>query len=310
MNSFINLIGNQLVLLIPILLAVAILTLLERKVLGYMQFRKGPNVVGARGILQPFADGMKLFMKESIKPSFSASFLFLLCPPLFFNLAIVLWVVVPMNSSLLNINLSLLFILAISSLSIYGILWAGWASNSKYALLGAVRAGAQVISYEVSLLLILFPLVLASGGWALSDFQGVPLVLLCLPLFLMWFITTLAETNRTPFDLAEGESELVSGYNVEYSGAPFALFFIGEYANIIIINVVTSILFFNWNLLILIGASLSLVFTFLWIRASLPRFRFDQLMDITWKGFLPLSMGLLLWFFFNFAIFNLSSPFY
>nr|YP_009700156.1 NADH dehydrogenase subunit 1 [Ophiura sarsii]QEP94708.1 NADH dehydrogenase subunit 1 [Ophiura sarsii]QHT54205.1 NADH dehydrogenase subunit 1 [Ophiura sarsii]QYF07891.1 NADH dehydrogenase subunit 1 [Ophiura sarsii] len=311
------LILNLILFIIPVLVAVALLTLLERKTLGYMQFRKGPNLVGPLGLLQPFADGMKLFIKENFKPSNSTPLLFAVAPPLFFFLSILIWSVAPIYSSALNFTLSLLFIITFSSLSVYAILGAGWASNSKYALLGALRAVAQTISYEVSFGLILLPLVLFVGGWNLLSFSyaqelGIWILIPCFPLFIMWFISSLAETNRTPFDLAEGESELVSGYNVEYAGAPFALFFIGEYANIIFINLLTVVLFLGTitHNMVLVSffftttKVLFLVFVFLWIRASFPRIRYDQLMGLMWKAFLPMTISLLVFYFLIIILFN------
>nr|YP_009730151.1 NADH dehydrogenase subunit 1 [Ophiomastix mixta]QHT54194.1 NADH dehydrogenase subunit 1 [Ophiomastix mixta] len=306
--------------LVPVLLAVALLTLLERKVLGYMQFRKGPNLVGPLGILQPIADGMKLFIKENVKPSTASPFLYYLAPPVFFFLAFLLWGVVPLGFSILNVSLSLLFVIALSSLSVYGVLSAGWASNSKYAVLGALRAVAQSISYEVSFALILLSMVCFVGGWGLPLFFSAQSFSFCLvipffPLFFLWYISSLAETNRAPFDLVEGESELVSGYNVEYAGAPFALFFIGEYANIILMNVITSILFFGgfmeWGLsfwiIILSVIVMFFVFSFLWVRASFPRIRYDQLMMVMWKGFLPLSLSFL-YFYLVFLVVLVGTP--
>nr|YP_009545854.1 NADH dehydrogenase subunit 1 [Ophionotus victoriae]AYO99646.1 NADH dehydrogenase subunit 1 [Ophionotus victoriae] len=323
--NVIILILNLILFIIPVLVAVALLTLLERKTLGYMQFRKGPNLVGPLGLLQPFADGLKLFIKENFMPSSSNPLFFILAPPLFFFLAILLWSVASVNSSGVNITLSLLFIITFSSLSVYAILGAGWASNSKYALLGALRAVAQAISYEVSFGLILLPLIFIVGGWSLFSFSstqnlGVWLLLPCFPLFVMWFISTLAETNRTPFDLAEGESELVSGYNVEYAGAPFALFFIGEYANIIFINLITTLLFLGTfseptnlvaiNIIFIVSKTMILVFSFLWIRASFPRIRYDQLMNLMWKSFLPLSISLLILYFILIISFLAIPPHY
>nr|AYW52644.1 NADH dehydrogenase subunit 1 [Astrohamma tuberculatum] len=312
LNDFFSLL-NLIILIVPVLLSVALLTLLERKVLGFIQFRKGPNLVGPYGILQPFSDGLKLFVKENFSPSSSSTFLYFFSPILFLFISLFLWGVIPLYKSGLNFCLSLLFIITISSLSVYGILGAGWSSNSKYSLLGSVRAVAQVISYEVSFGLILIPLVILVGGWGLSSFLsfqslGVWIFFPCFPLFLMWYISSLAETNRTPFDLSEGESELVSGYNVEYSGAPFAFFFIGEYANIIFINIISVLLFFGpicffsgnifWIIFFLILKSLFFIFSFLWVRSSFPRVRYDQLMMIMWKNFLPLSISFLIFYFF------------
>lgn len=310
--NFLNSLGlvvNFLGVIVPILLAVALLTLLERKVIGYMQLRKGPNLVGPLGVLQPIADGLKLFIKENLTPASSSPLLFFLAPGRFFLFAVLLWVRIPVVFSGVKLSLSLLFILAVSRLSAYSILVAGWASNSKYALIGALRGAAQTVSYEVRFGLIILPLVLLVGSWSLYFFSRsqsfVLLLLPCFPLFIMWYISTLAETSRAPFDLPEGESELVSGYNVEYAGAPFALFFIGEYANIILMNLLSCVLFlgggapfsfFLGQVLIVVIKTCLLVFSFLWVRSSFPRVRYDQLMMLMWKGFLPLSVSLLFFF--------------
>nr|BCG05751.1 NADH dehydrogenase subunit 1 [Glandirana rugosa] len=295
----------------PVLLAVAFLTLVERKVLGYMQHRKGPNIVGPSGLLQPIADGVKLFIKEPIRPSTSSQILFILAPTLALTLAMTVWAPFPLPIPYSDLNLSILFILAVSSLTVYTILGSGWASNSKYALIGALRAVAQTISYEVTLALIILCTIFMAGGFTLSAFnlsqQYTWFIVPLWPLAFMWFISTLAETNRAPFDLTEGESELVSGFNVEYAGGPFALFFLAEYANILMMNTITTIIFLGSLLpslplsttLLMIKASIfSLLF--LWIRASYPRFRYDQLMHLVWKNFLPLTLAL--------VIFHISMP--
>nr|ANH55782.1 NADH dehydrogenase subunit 1 [Grandisonia larvata] len=294
---------NPLLLIIPILLAVAFLTLAERKVLGYMQLRKGPNIIGPMGILQPIADGLKLFIKEPIRPSTSSQIMFMLTPMMALTLSLTLWTPIPMPTPILNMNLSILFILALSSLAVYSILGSGWASNSKYALIGALRAVAQTISYEVTLGLILLCTILLSGGFTLYNFMFTQELIWLLfpawPMAMMWYISTLAETNRAPFDLTEGESELVSGFNVEYAGGPFALFFLAEYSNILMMNTLSTILFLSpslnltypeWTTTNLMFKTMALSTLFLWIRASYPRFRYDQLMHLVWKNFLPLVL--------------------
>nr|ADI87828.1 NADH dehydrogenase 1 [Otonycteris leucophaea]ADI87829.1 NADH dehydrogenase 1 [Otonycteris leucophaea] len=299
---------NLLTTIIPVLLAVAFLTLLERKMLGYMQLRKGPNIVGPCGLLQPIADAVKLFTKEPLQPLTSSTTLFIIAPTLALTLAITMWIPLPLPHPLINMHLSILFMLALSSLAVYTILWSGWASNSKYALIGALRAVAQTISYEVTLALIILSILLMNGSFTLSTLittqEHIWLMFPSWPLTMMWFISTLAETNRAPFDLTEGESELVSGFNVEYAGGPFALFFLAEYANIIMMNTLTTIMFFgaHKNLLLpelfttnMMTKTLLLTMMFLWIRASYPRFRYDQLMHLLWKNFLPLTLVMCLW---------------
>nr|YP_010710671.1 NADH dehydrogenase subunit 1 [Elassoma alabamae]WCZ71035.1 NADH dehydrogenase subunit 1 [Elassoma alabamae] len=299
---------NPLTFIIPILLAVAFLTLVERKILGYMQLRKGPNIVGPYGLLQPIADGLKLFIKEPIRPSTSTPFLFIFTPMFALTLALMLWTPMPLPYPMADLNLSILFILALSSLAVYSILGSGWASNSKYALIGALRAVAQTISYEVSLGLILLSSIILTGGFTLQTFnlaqEAIWLIIPTWPLAAMWYISTLAETNRAPFDLTEGESELVSGFNVEYAGGPFALFFLAEYANILMMNTLSTVLFLGAShfpgipeltTINMMTKAAILSMLFVWVRASYPRFRYDQLMHLIWKNFLPLALALILW---------------
>nr|YP_010485987.1 NADH dehydrogenase subunit 1 [Tropidophorus hainanus]UVW82159.1 NADH dehydrogenase subunit 1 [Tropidophorus hainanus] len=297
---------NPLLFIIPILIAVAFLTLLERKILGYMQLRKGPNIVGPYGLLQPIADGVKLFTKEPIRPSPSSPTLFILTPTLALFLALLIWAPMPMPAPMTDLNLGLLFMLALSSMAVYSILWSGWSSNSKYPLIGALRAVAQTISYEVTLGVILLTVVILAGGFTmqtLSTTQSHHWLLTCTwPLAMMWLISTLAETNRAPFDLTEGESELVSGFNVEYAAGPFALFFLAEYTNIMMMNTLTCLLFLNpgdthpdmYPTNLMLKTTMLTIF-FLWTRASYPRFRYDQLMHLLWKNFLPITLAMFMW---------------
>jgi len=295
---------SYLVTYVCILLAVAFFTLLERKGLSYIQIRKGPNKVGIAGLPQPLADAAKLLTKEIAKPT-SANFLpYFLAPVFRFILALLLWELYPSNVSINYFKWGLLFFLCVSRLNVYGTLLAGWASNSKYALLGRLRAIAQTISYEVSMaLILLFPLILV----ATFDFNVLIesqvaswLCFLLLPVSFIWFVTCIAETNRAPFDFAEGESELVSGFNIEYGAAGFALIFLAEYANILVIRLFTAIIFFGGNMLIIdleiiiIIKVLFFAFLFIWVRGSYPRFRYDLLISLTWKGFLPAALSVLL----------------
>ncbi len=294
----------------PVMLSVAYLTLFERKVIGAMQLRKGPNVVGPFGLLQPIADGVKLFLKETIIPTGSNRGVFIAAPMITFILALVAWSVIPFDQGMVlaNINVGILYLFAISSLGVYGILMAGWASNSKYAFLGAMRSAAQMVSYEVSMGLIIITVLLCAGSLNLSAIveaqRGMWFVIPLFPMAVIFFISTLAETNRHPFDLPEAEAELVAGYNVEYSAMTFALFFLGEYANMILMSAMTSVLFlggwlppmdiapFNWipGPIWLAIKIVFCLFIFVWVRATFPRYRYDQLMRLGWKVFLPLSL--------------------
>uniref|UniRef100_UPI00315D2F1E NADH dehydrogenase subunit 1 n=1 Tax=Millerichthys robustus TaxID=2588674 RepID=UPI00315D2F1E len=297
---------NPLILVLSITLALAFLTLVERKVIGSMQLRKGPNIAHSYGLFQPIADGLKLFTKEPVRPLTTSPLLFIFAPFLAFTLALMLWTLMPMPFPLVDLTLGLLFLLALSSLAVYSILGAGWASNSMYALIGAMRAVAQTISYEVSLGLILLSTVIFSGSFTIQAFdttqESIWLLLPAWPLAFMWYISTLAETNRAPFDLTEGESELVSGFNIEYAAGHFALFFLAEYANILLMNALSAVLFLGTTTLhnfpeistvILMIKTTFLSIIFLWIRASYPRFRYDQLMHLIWKSFLPTALAFL-----------------
>ena len=297
-------------IIVPLLLFIAYLTYFERKVIGAMQLRKGPNVVGPFGLLQPIADGIKLLTKETIFPDNSSKFLFIFSPVLTFALALLAWAVIPVDYKVVlsDINVGLMYIFAISSLGIYGIIVAGWSSNSRYAFLGSLRSAAQMISYEVSIGLIIISVLLSAGSLNLTDIvlsqQNMWYLVPHFPMFVIFFISTLAETNRAPFDLPEAESELVAGYNVEYSSMSFGLFFLGEYGNMILMSSMSTILFLGgWlppfesqyfdfipGYLWFLMKVVSLLFIFLWVRATLPRYRYDQLMTLGWKLFLPLSL--------------------
>ena len=299
-----------LLIVIPLLVFIAYLTYFERKVIGAIQLRKGPNIVGPFGLLQPIADGIKLLTKETIFPENSNKLIFILSPIITFTLALIGWAVIPIDYKIVlaDINVGVMYIFAVSSLGVYGIIMAGWASNSRYAFLGALRSAAQMISYEVSIGLIIISVLITSGSLNLSEIvmkqHNMWYVIPHFPMFIIFFISTLAETNRAPFDLPEAESELVAGYNVEYSSMSFGLFFLGEYGNMILMSSMSTILFlggwlppldidffqnipgFIWFLL----KVTFLLFLFLWVRATLPRYRYDQLMKLGWKIFLPLSL--------------------
>ena len=300
--------GEALALLVPVLIMVAYLTYAERKVLAAMQLRKGPNVVGPFGLFQPFADAIKMMMKETIIPTGSNRLLFLMAPMLTFSLAMLAWAVIPVQDgwAIADINVGVLYLFAISSLGVYGVIIAGWASNSKYAFRGALRSAAQMVSYEVSMGFVLVTVLLCAGSLNLTQIvRAQQTVWFCIPLFpmfIVFFISTLAETNRAPFDLPEGESEIVAGFFVEYSAMSFALFFLGEYANMILMSAMTTILFLGgwlgpfglWPALGPLWFVLKVcvvLFFFLWVRAPYPRYRYDQLMRLGWKVFLPLSLG-------------------
>lgn len=299
-------------LVVPLLIGVAYLTYAERKVIGAMHLRRGPNVVGPYGLLQPIADGMKLFFKETIIPTGANKVVFLVAPMLTFSLALIAWAVIPVGNGLViaNINVGVLYLFAISSLGVYGVLMAGWSSNSKYAFLGGLRSAAQMVSYEVSMGFIIITVLLVAGSLNLSDIvraqqETIWFVVPLFPMAVIFFITTLAETNRHPFDMPEAEAELVSGYNVEYSAMTFALFFLGEYANMILMAGMTTILFLGGWLPILDVAPFNwipgpiwfalkmafVLFIFIWVRATFPRYRYDQLMRLGWKVFLPISLA-------------------
>nr|YP_010415157.1 NADH dehydrogenase subunit 1 [Tribolium freemani]URX54551.1 NADH dehydrogenase subunit 1 [Tribolium freemani] len=294
---------SMLVLIVGVLIGVAFLTLLERKVLGYIQIRKGPNKVGFMGLLQPFGDAIKLFTKEQTFPMFSNFSIYYLSPIMNFLVALMLWMMMPFLTVFLNFNLSLLFFLSVSSLGVYTVMLAGWSSNSSYALLGSLRSIAQTISYEVSLSLILMSfifLILSVNLIDLMIFQiNCWFIYLCLPLCFMWIISALAETNRTPFDFAEGESELVSGFNVEYSSGSFALIFLAEYASILFMSMMCVMMFLgaDLNSFIFFIKLVLISFFWIWVRGTLPRFRYDKLMYLAWKSFLPCSLNYLIYFF-------------
>ncbi len=300
------------VIVVPLLLAVAYLTYAERKIIGGMQLRQGPMFVGPYGLLQPLADGAKLFLKETVVPSRANKGVFLLAPMVTFILALIGWAVIPFGDGLVlaDINVGVLYLFAVSSLGVYGIVMAGWASNSRYAFLGALRSAAQMVSYEISIGLIIISVLISAGSLNLSDIVRAQAeqgwyAIWHFPMFMIFLVSILAETNRLPFDLPEDEAALVTGYNVEYSSMTFALFFLGEYANMILMSAICSILFlggwlppidmapFNWipGPIWFIAKICAVLFVYIWARATLPRYRYDQLMRLGWKVFLPLSLA-------------------
>jgi len=299
-----------LAIVVPLLLCVAMLTYAERKIMAAMQLRMGPNVVGPFGLLQAFADGLKLFVKETVLPTGANKGVFIVAPMITFVLSMVAWAVIPFDDGIVlsDINVGVLYLFAISSLGVYGIVMAGWASNSKYPFLGALRSAAQMVSYEVSIGFVIITVLLCVGSLNLSDVvraqEGLWFCIPLFPMFIVFFISALAETNRHPFDLPEAEAELVAGYQVEYSSMTFAMFFLGEYANMILMSALTSVLFlggwlppfnfapFTWipGPVWLFAKISFLLFVFVWVRATLPRYRYDQLMRLGWKVFLPLSL--------------------
>ena len=303
-------VGSIFAVIVPLLIAVAYLTLAERRVIGLMQLRRGPNVVGPFGLFQPFADALKLLSKETILPSGASKVVFVIAPMLTFILSLIAWAVIPFGEGLViaDVNVGILYLFAVSSLGVYGVIMAGWSSNSKYPFLGAMRSAAQMISYEVSLGLVIITVIMAAGSLNLTEIveaqRNLWFFIPLFPMFIIFFISTLAETNRAPFDLPEGESELVAGYFVEYSSMSFALFFLGEYANMILMSGMTVTLFLggwlppldiaplNWipgPIWFAIKVALVL-FVFLWVRATTPRYRYDQLMRLGWKVFLPFTL--------------------
>nr|YP_009695373.1 NADH dehydrogenase subunit 1 [Vesta saturnalis]QEJ81577.1 NADH dehydrogenase subunit 1 [Vesta saturnalis] len=303
-----------LILILCVLIGVAFLTLFERKILGYIQIRKGPNKVGFMGLIQPFSDALKLFFKEQTSPIMSNFISYYFSPifNLFFSLF--LWLCLPFFTGFLHFTLGFLFFFCVSSLSVYTIMIAGWSSNSNYSLLGSLRCVAQTISYEVSLVIILLSFLFMISGISIFDLliyqKYVWFIFISIPLSMIWFVSMLAETNRTPFDFAEGESELVSGFNVEYSGGGFALIFMSEYSSILFMSVLFTFLFFGGSLinLMFFFFVVFISFMFIWVRGTLPRYRYDKLMYLAWKSFLSVSLNFLM-FFFGLKIFIFSLTF-
>uniref|UniRef100_UPI00315D59C6 NADH dehydrogenase subunit 1 n=1 Tax=Jasus edwardsii TaxID=95461 RepID=UPI00315D59C6 len=300
--EFVVMVVNYLVLIICVLVSVAFVTLLERKILGYIQARKGPNKVGVLGILQPFSDAVKLFSKEQTVPTLSNFFVYYVSPVFSLFISLIGWMVLPYGAGLMNLGLGVLFFLCCLSMGVYTTMSSGWSSNSKYSLLGSLRAVAQTISYEVSLALILLSFLILVGGFSFELFniyqESVWLLWFTLPLSWVWFVSCLAETNRTPFDFAEGESELVSGFNTEYSSGGFALIFMAEYASILFMSTLFVIMFLGADLssLLFYLKLVMVAFVFVWVRGTLPRLRYDKLMYLAWKSLLPVSLNYLVFY--------------
>nr|CAH59844.1 NADH dehydrogenase subunit 1 [Zygaena favonia elissae] len=302
MKDFMLFLIGILLLILGVLIGVAFLTLLERKVLGYIQIRKGPNKVGVMGILQPFSDAIKLFTKEQTYPMFSNYLSYYFSPVISFILSLMIWLLIPYYFNMISFNLGLLFFICCTSLGVYSVMIAGWSSNSNYALLGGLRSVAQTISYEVSLVLIMMSSIIFVMDFNLmlfNDYQNIIwFFFLMIPLSLCWFSSSLAETNRTPFDFAEGESELVSGFNVEYSSGGFALIFMAEYSSILFMSMFFCLIYLGgYSLSLIFYLKLVLIsFLFIWVRGTLPRYRYDKLMYLTWKGYLPVSLNFIIFF--------------
>nr|CAH59846.1 NADH dehydrogenase subunit 1 [Zygaena haematina aurora] len=291
-----------LLLILGVLIGVAFLTLLERKVLGYIQIRKGPNKVGMIGILQPFSDAIKLFTKEQTYPMFSNYMSYYFSPVVSFILSLMIWLLIPYYFNMISFNLGLMFFICCTSLGVYSVMIAGWSSNSNYSLLGGLRSVAQTISYEVSLVLIMMSSIIFVMDFNLVLFNEYQSIIwfffLMIPLSLCWFSSSLAETNRTPFDFAEGESELVSGFNVEYSSGGFALIFMAEYSSILFMSMFFCLMYLGgYNLNLIFYLKLALIsFLFIWVRGTLPRYRYDKLMYLAWKSYLPISLNFIIFF--------------